>query len=91
MRKGLLLASLILLAALPAQAVQRGTGTGSDDACTEMFHECLRGCGAPGSNLPCQRYCEEEVLARCRAGGAAKGVTVKPGIVKPQIKTAPSQ
>jgi len=91
MRKPLWLAAALLLAALPAQAVQRGAGTSSGDACTEMFHECLQGCGAPGSNPACQKYCEEQVLARCKAGGAVKGMTVKPGALQPKLQTAPVQ
>lgn len=73
-------------AALALKATGSGT---SDGACTEMFHECLRGCGPPGSNLACEKYCEEQVLAKCKAGGAARGSVVKPGTVKPGIKAAP--
>jgi hypothetical protein len=88
MRKSLLLIGAMLFVTTPAQAVQRDTGT-SGDACTENFHECLRGCGAPGSNPACERWCEENVLAKCKAGAAAKGGAVKPGAVKPSVKTAP--
>jgi hypothetical protein len=36
------------------------------------------------------RYCEEQVLAKCRAGGAAvKSQTIKPGAVNGGLKAAP--
>jgi hypothetical protein len=90
MRKPLLFAAAMLLTTAPAQAMQRGSVSG--DACTEMFHECLRGCGPPGSNPPCETYCEEQVLAKCRgSGAAAKGNAVKPGAVQGGVKTAPAQ
>jgi len=91
MRKALLLSAALSLAVTPARAVQHGTGDASSGSCTEMFHDCLRGCGSPGSNPNCERYCEEQVLARCKAGAAAKGSAIKPGAVKPGLKAAPAQ
>ena len=87
MRKALFLVPALVLAAAPVQAMQRDTGGGaSDGACTEKFHECLRGCGPSGSDPECERYCEVRVLARCRAGAAIKGSAVKPGAVKGGMK-----
>jgi hypothetical protein len=78
-----------------AMALKAGEGGTTGDACTEMFHECQRGCGPSPStaNPGCMRYCEEEVLAKCKAGGAAaKGQTIKPGVgVKGGVKAAPAQ
>ena len=92
MRKALLLSAALALAVTPARAVQHGTGDASSGSCTEMFHDCLRGCGSPGSNLACERYCEEQVLARCKAGGAAaKGSVIKPGAVRPGLKAVPAE
>jgi hypothetical protein len=53
-----------------AEALPRNQAEGGD-ACTEKFHECLLGCGPPGSNLGCEKWCEETVLAPCKGGGAA--------------------
>ena len=96
MHKLLLLAPVALLAAAQvdeAMALKAGEGGTTGDACTEMFHECQRGCGPSPStaNPGCMRYCEEEVLAKCKAGGAAaKGQMIKPGVgVKGGVKTAP--
>jgi hypothetical protein len=81
--------SALAVAAENAMALKATESGTSDGACTEMFHECLRGCGPPGSNLACEKYCEEQVLAKCKAGGAARGSAVKPGTAKPGIKAAP--
>ena len=101
MRKPRIGLTLILLAAaacalsLPdraALALKAGTGAGgaTDGPCMAMFHECLRGCGPPGSNPACEKYCEEQVLARCKAGAAVKGRAVSPGAAKGTVKS-PSQ
>ncbi len=101
MRKPRIGLTLVLLAAvacalsLPDRAaLALKAGAGADDTtsgpCMEMFHECLRGCGPPGSNLGCQKYCEEQVLARCKAGAAVKGRAVSPGAAKGTVKS-PSQ
>jgi hypothetical protein len=67
--------------ALALKAGANGTTTGGD-ACTEMFHDCLRGCGSPGSNPACEKYCEEQVFAKCKGSSAAiRGRTVSPGAV----------
>jgi hypothetical protein len=67
-----LLALLIAFAFLSgdAHALSHNQAEGGD-ACTEKFHECLQGCGPPGSNLGCEKWCEERVLAPCKGGGAA--------------------
>lgn len=91
MQNALMLSAMLVLAVTPAWAVQQGTGEASSGSCTEAFHDCLRGCGSPGSNPACERYCEEQVLARCKAGGAAaKGRVTKPGTVRPGIKAVPA-
>jgi hypothetical protein len=98
MHKLLFLAPVALLAVAPvdeAMALKAGAGGTSGDACMEAFQECQRGCGPSPStaNPDCMRYCEEEVLAKCKAGGAAaKGQTIKPGVgVKDGVKAAPAQ
>jgi hypothetical protein len=82
----LLLTAAAVLAATPAHAVQNNTPTGGD-ACLEQFNECQRGCGPSPStaNPACMKYCEEQVLAKCRSGqgtGAAVKGRVKPGAVQ---------
>jgi hypothetical protein len=75
-------------------ALKTGSGAAAGDACLEMFYECQRGCGpTPGAANPaCIKYCEEQVLAKCRAGGsAAKGQSIKPGGVKGGIKAGPTR
>ncbi|MGH6736494.1 MAG: hypothetical protein ACRECX_10510 [Methyloceanibacter sp.] len=77
-------ACAVSLAGREAFAVKAGGAGTSGDACMEAFNECQRGCGPSPStaNPSCMRYCEEEVLAKCKAGGgsATKGQTIKPGV-----------
>ena len=89
MYKFLILSVTMLLVATEAHALKSNNSSG--DACTEAFHECLRGCGPkPGSNLACEKYCEEQVLAKCKGSGASvKGKAVAPGAVKGGIKATP--
>lgn len=78
------------LAGREAAALRAGAGGAADGACMEAFQECQRGCGPSPStaNPACLKYCEEQVLARCKAGGgaAAKGQTIAPGAVKGGVK-----
>ncbi len=99
MRKPRIGLTLVLLAAaacalsLPdraALALKAGAGGATDGPCMEMFHECLMGCGPPGTNPACEKYCEEQVLARCKAGAAVKGRAASPGAAKGTVKS-PSQ
>ena len=89
MHKFLLVAVTILLTATEAHAVKSNNSSG--DTCTERFHECLLGCGPkPGSNPACEKYCEEQVLAKCKGSGASvKGKAVTPRAVKGGVKAAP--
>jgi hypothetical protein len=68
-----------------AQALPRGHAEG--DACTEKFRDCLRGCGSPGSNPACERWCEEMVLGPCKGPGAA---AIKPKGTK-KLNISPGQ
>jgi hypothetical protein len=81
-------ACLLAGAAGEAWAVKAGGTGGTDGACLEAFHECQRGCGPSPStaNPACLRYCEEEVLAKCKAGGGGGAAAVKGGIAKPTVK-----
>jgi hypothetical protein len=65
---------VILFAGTTAHALPRGGA--SSGQCHEKFRECLMGCGAPGSNPQCQRYCEEVVLAKCQGAGRASRPTM---------------
>jgi hypothetical protein len=85
-------ASAVALSDRDANATKAGGVGETDGACLEKFHECQRGCGpSPGTADPqCMRYCEEQVLARCRAGGAAlKSQAIKPGAVNGGLKATP--
>jgi hypothetical protein len=81
-----MLAVLLGFVFLPclAEALPRNQAEG--DVCTEKFHDCLRGCGSPGSNPTCEKWCEETVLGPCKGPGAAaikpkgtKKLNVSPG------------
>ena len=81
----LVVAVAVSLPCHEATALQAGgVGTTGEDACTEKLYECMRACGPPGANPPCERYCQEEVFQKCKSTGAAiKGrpVTRSPGAV----------
>jgi len=73
-----------------ATATKAGGPTG--DACLEKFNECQRGCGpSPSTADPqCMRYCQEQVLEKCKSGGSAvKSQTIKPGAVNGGLKAVP--
>jgi hypothetical protein len=83
---------LVALAALAAASDEAlavkagGAGTSSDGACMEQFHECQRGCGPSPStaNPACLKYCEEQVLAKCKAGGGG-GAAMKGKVPKATV------
>jgi hypothetical protein len=80
-------ACAISLAGRGAMALKAGAGGTSGGPCMESFYECLRGCGpTPGSNPACEKYCEEQVLAKCKGPAAAKGRVTTPGAVKGGVK-----
>jgi len=87
---------LVVTASAVALPERSANATKADDApsgtCMEKFNECQRGCGpTPSTADPqCMRYCQEQVLEKCKSGGASiKSQTIKPGAVNGGLKAVP--
>jgi len=83
-------ASAVALPNRGAMATKAGDAPSGE--CMEKFNECQRGCGSTPAtvNPACMRYCQEQVLEKCKSGGAAlRSQTIKPGAVNGGLKAVP--